>query len=418
MLHAALTLYLGVTLERQAEYLTRSVMQRAPGPCPPDPEALAALIVKQPSFLTICRTLKRRRMPLPPVLTPPRFAPVEALSAADIPRLLSLDEVAEWLLTDLGQLDWMADVQNRLARPAAVRFRHYRTRWIPKSDGSARLIEAPLPRLKAMQRRVLDEILAQIPTHPAAFGFVPGRNCAMAASRHAGEEMVVTADLSHFFTSVGRARVQGIFRCIGYPTPVARLLAGLCTVVTPSEVLGAGPASTPADLLRKPHLPQGAPTSPALANLAAFRLDRRLSALMEKRGGQYTRYADDLAFSGDRRDFGRDPQTFLSGLKKIVQEEGFTLHSLKTRLMRAGTAQRVTGISVNRHVNPPRAAFDRLKATLINCARHGPASQNRAGHPAFRAHLDGRVMWVESLNPRRGGKLRALYDAIDWGQGA
>jgi len=74
----------------------------------------------------------------------------------------------------------------------------------------------------------------------------------------------------------------------------------------------------------------------------------------------------------------------------------------------------VTGIVVNERPNATRREFDRLKATLHNCAEHGAASQNRAGHPDFRAHLLGRIGWVGSLNPERGARLRGEFDRIRW----
>lgn len=158
-----------------------------------------------------------------------------------------------------------------------------------------------------------------------------------------------------------------------------------------------------------PHLAQGAPTSPALANLAAHRLDARLSALATKEGLAYTRYADDLCFSGE---FVGD--RFLGWVEAIARDERFRIHPRKTRRMHRGTRQRVTSIVVNEHPNVDRPTFDRLKATLTNCVRHGPASQNRAEHPDFRAHLQGRIAWVSMVSPRRGEKLRALFDAIRW----
>ena len=99
----------------------------------------------------------------------------------------------------------------------------------------------------------------------------------------------------------------------------------------------------------------------------------------------------------------------------ICADEGFAVNRAKTRIMRQGDRQRVTGLTVNDHINVPRREYDRLKATLHNCARHGPANQNRDNHPDFRAHLDGRITWVENVNPPRGLKLRLLFMAVEWG---
>lgn len=271
-----------------------------------------------------------------------------------------------------------------------------------------------------MQRRILSEILCKAPVHDSAFGFIAGRSCIGAAQRHAVEAVVIAADLKDFFTSTPLGRVHAIFRSLGYPWAVARALTSLCSTSTPEAVfLRLPPAQRPDWFTRRlcatPHLAQGAPTSPALANLAAIGLDVRLSGLAAASGGRYTRYADDLAFSGDKS-FARRSGRLLAAVERIAADEGYRLNPAKTRIMRAGASQRLTGIAVNAHVNLPRESFDALKATLHNCARHSASTQNHAGHADFRAHLSGRVGWVEQLNPARGAKLRAMFETIAWAE--
>lgn len=130
-------------------------------------------------------------------------------------------------------------------------------------------------------------------------------------------------------------------------------------------------------------------------------------------GGRYTRYADDLAFSGDAA-FAQRVDTLLAALREIASEEGFALNAAKTRVMRRARPQRITGIVVNEHANVARASYDQLKAILHNCRTRGPSGENREGHSDFRAHLDGRVGWVEQVNPARGARLRAICNAIAW----
>jgi retron-type reverse transcriptase len=150
-----------------------------------------------------------------------------------------------------------------------------------------------------------------------------------------------------------------------------------------------------------------------LANLVCFSLDRRLSGLAARLGARYTRYADDLVFSGDRR-LIRDAPAIERLVATICADESFMLNERKRRVMPRSARQRVTGVVVNERVNVPREEFDRLKATLFNAVRDGPTSQNREGLEDFRAHLTGRVAWVSSLNPARGARLRALLEQIDW----
>ena len=158
------------------------------------------------------------------------------------------------------------------------------------------------------------------------------------------------------------------------------------------------------------HLPQGAPTSPALANLAAFALDVRLSAIAQARGLEYSRYADDLVFSGPRISVG----PLLQQVNSIARSEKFRLNVAKTRVMYAHEQQRVTGVVVNQKPNISREEFDALKALLHRCALRGPISQSTGPLSEFRATLQGKISWVAQLSPARGAKLQQKFDALDW----
>jgi hypothetical protein len=163
----------------------------------------------------------------------------------------------------------------------------------------------------------------------------------------------------------------------------------------------------------RPHLPQGAPTSPALANICLYRADCRLTGLAEAAGAEYTRYADDLAFS-EGEDFDRRVERFAAHVAAILHEEGFAVHHRKTRIMRQSVRQHLAGIVANHHPNVRRRDFDALKATLTNCVRLGPATQNRDSHPDYRAYLEGRIAFVEMVNPSKGTRLRELFRKIVW----
>jgi hypothetical protein len=328
--------------------------------------------------------------------------------------------LANWLGIDVGEIDWFADTRSFEYKRNRGRLRHYHYRPLMKRFGQVRLIESPKPRLKQMQRRILTGILDHIPPHSAAHGFRRGRSIATFAAPHVDKRIVLRIDLQDFFPSIRLARVQALFRTIGYPENVANLLAGLCTNSTPTDVWesmdreGQDRRLHESCLLySQPHLPQGAPTSPALANLTAHRLDRRLAGLASSAGANYTRYADDLAFSGPQ-DFERVAARFQLHVCATVSEEGFSVHYRKTRIMREGVCQRLAGLVVNKRLNISRSDFDRLKATLTNCIRFGTQSQNREGHLDFRSHLEGRLSFVEQINPAKGRRLRTLFDQIGW----
>jgi retron-type reverse transcriptase len=200
------------------------------------------------------------------------------------------------------------------------------------------------------------------------------------------------------------------------------VLTGLCTNTIPTAVWNRlGP---PAQLslaqprywlgrrLATPHLPQGAPTSPALANLAAFGLDRRLSGLAASSRLQYSRYADDLTFSGPLP--RRRSASFVELVADISADEGFRLHPDKSSLRMSSQRQLVTGVVINATPNIPRDEYDRLKAILHRLATNRSGDHAADAPVDLQAHLRGRIAWVISLNPHRGEKLRRLFAAIDW----
>jgi RNA-directed DNA polymerase len=276
----------------------------------------------------------------------------------------------------------------------------------------------PKSRLRNLQRKILKGLLENIPPHECVHGFRKGRNTVSYATPHVGKAVVVRFDLADFFASVHAGRVHAVMRTLGYPVEVARALTAICTNRVPSGRLLADDLRERLDWQEKQryrtrHLPQGAPTSPALANLCAFRLDLRLAGLARAVGASYTRYADDLAFSGGE-ELARGIERLAVRVAAIALEEGFSIQPRKTRVMRRGARQHLAGVVVNQRPNLARDEFDTLKAILTNCVRHGVATQNREDRRDFRAHLEGRVAQTCFLNPAGGEKLRRILGAIGW----
>ena len=351
---------------------------------------------------------------------PQRMQPIAAAAQWKVPAIESVGDLAEWLGTDVGYLQWFADLRGLGYKTKNPKLGHYYYRILAKASGNFRLIEAPKQALKKLQQRILSGILDKIPAHSATHGFVKGRSIKTYIVPHVGRRVVLRMDLRNFFTTFRAARIQAFFRTLGYPESVAELLAGICTNATPRGIwkevkLVGDPGSIweARMLYARPHLPQGAPTSPALANLCAYRFDCRLAGLAKAVGARYTRYADDLAFSGDET-FEPRIERFSIHVAAILQEEGFSVHHRKTRVMRQGVRQRLVGLIANQRPNIQRTDFDRLKAALTNCVRRGPETQNRDANPNFRLHLEGRVRFVEMINPGKGKRLRAIFEQIRW----
>ena len=398
--------------------LVDEVFARFPEPHRTSPGMLQRFILEWPEFEKLNAVQVRIGRKVPPVVSSQRFVPAPQLAHLRIPPLATQGELAAWLRLSPGELDWFADERRQNAEAEPGNLHHYAYRFVPKASGATRLIEEPKPRLKAMQRRILHEILNPVPVHPCAHGFVRRRSIQTAAQIHGGEQMVICLDLKNFFLMTDMHVVHWVFRRLGYPWSVARALTGLCAGIVPLAVFDRLPEAQrpPLHVRRRfamPHLPQGSPTSPALANLAAHRLDARLAGLATSFCANYSRYADDLTFSGDAG-FGRGRHAFLAAVSDIVEDEGFAINTRKTRVMPHAGRQQVLGLVVNDGINIARPAFDELKAVLHNCRIKGWRAQNRAGAGDFRAHLDGRISWVESVHPSRGLKLRAAFHQIDW----
>lgn len=345
--------------------------------------------------------------PEPPLILRPQEPRSSGTVREGLPDLYDVTQLAHWLDFTVPELEWFADRGGwlRTSRPP---LRHYRIWRRSKRDGF-RVIEAPKPRMRETQRRLLRRLVEHIPAHPCARGFVAGSSTTAFAWPHSDRPVVLRADLRHCFETITTAQVCRVFHDVGYPAHIARILAELCTTATPIDELGGIDLAHRA-LLRDRHLPQGAPTSPHLANLVMRGLDRRLDGYARANGLRYTRYGDDLALSGDPMDADRTLWVVL----KIIEAEGFTAHPDKVRVMYQHQQQRLAGLVVNDRPQVSRAAYDSLRALLHNAAAHGARSQNHADHPDFRAHVLGLISWVGATNPTRRRRLLQMADAVDW----
>lgn len=313
-----------------------------------------------------------------------------------LPVLADAKALADAMGIALGELRFLAF--NR--KVASVN--HYQRFTIPKKSGGERLISAPMPRLKRAQYWVLDNILNHVPLHDAAHGFAAQRSILTNARNHVGRDVVINLDLKDFFPTLTYVRVKGLFEALGYAEAVAIPLALLCTEPMVDEVTLDGERHFIADGPRL--LPQGAPTSPAITNLICRKLDRRLVGLARTLGFVYSRYADDLTFSGSG-DAVKKIGTLLKAVHGIVETEGFKVHPNKTRVMRRSTRQEVTGLTVNEAVVVPRDLMRRARAVLQQVERHGPVGkQFGPGKDVIRSLL-GFGHFAVMIDPTSGAPL-------------
>jgi len=316
-----------------------------------------------------------------------------ALAKHGLPVLRDAHDLAAFLGIDMRSLRWLT-----FHREVAS-VTHYRQFQIPKAKGGLRTISAPRARLKAVQQAIRGKLLARLAPTEHAQAFVSGRSTVTNASAHVKKPIVVKLDLRDFFGTITFPRVRGFFEKLGYSGMVATLLALLATESPRKRVTIDGRTWFVA--LGPRSLPQGAPTSPELTNQLARRLDARLSGYARKAGWSYTRYADDLTFSG-----GGDVAKLLGVVHAVVRAEGFVPNPEKTFFARKGRQQRVTGIVVNEGLGLPRDQLRRFRAAVHRVAHDGFKD---AGE---RRQMLGYASYVKMVKPALGERfLEALRKA-------
>lgn len=281
---------------------------------------------------------------------------------------------------------------------------HYVCFTINKRKGGKRLIMAPKRKLKELQRRIAVFVVNRLPLSDHAHGFRQGRSIRSAAEPHVGKRVVVKMDIKDFFPSVHFGRVRGLFIAYGYSFKIATTLALL---LTESE---RQPVELDGELRYVPVGPrvtvQGAPTSPGLCNAICLKLDRRLGGLAKSVGFTYTRYADDLTFSGD------DPSLVskvVALTRTIAAEEGFRIHPEKTRVLRRGGRQHVVGVVVNEVAGRSRKERRRLRAAIHRLTQTPPVERD----PAKIRSIKGSLAFLHMLNPDAAVPLRAQFSRLE-----
>jgi len=271
--------------------------------------------------------------------------------------------------------------------------RFYRFFALRKSDGGSRQIAVPTPALRTVQDWLLRHVVTGFVPHDACHGFVKKRSIITNAQGHTGQRAVVRFDVRDFFGSVKRAQVYRLFRRVGYSVAVANLFADFTTY--------------------RDSLPQGAPTSPCLANMAAERLDHRLSRFAARNGLHFTRYADDLAFSGPTADTRKVKRT----VELIMRSEGFAANDGKTRFMNQHQRQIVAGIVVNDRPNWPRSRRRWLRQEihyLQEYGLHDHLSRRGTSPVAYKARVYGHVYALKQLCPKEAQTYLRVLDTLDW----
>lgn len=276
-------------------------------------------------------------------------------------------------LLDLGSLALLIGISTKLVFSIIGRpKRHYRVFTIKKRSGKKRKISAPRTYLKVIQWWILENILEASVLPEYVTGFIKGRSCIENAKFHLGSKHILNLDIKDFFPSVKFTAVKSVFREFGYSDEICEQLASLTTL--------------------NDELPQGAPTSPYLANLVVREVDKTILRRCKETSYKYSRYADDLTFSSDKK----IPLGFVKEITAALKEYGFTINEEKTRFMASGTRMEVTGLVINRGINLPRTWRRNVRAMVHNA---GTQPKNR---PEVLARLNGYCATLMNLQRNAG----------------
>ena len=313
---------------------------------------------------------------------------VQKIDNSNVPIIWNLMHFSELVGIDAKILDSIVQQANSF----------YRSFTIPKRRGGDRQIDVPYASLMHVQRWINSKILVAISPSPWAHGFVKERSIVTNAMIHLKGEMLLKIDLKDFFPSIGLRRIIAIFRNFGYGSVLSFQLARLCT-------LNGG-------------LPQGAATSPALSNIIAKRLDRRIYGLARRWGIEYSRYADDLTFSGPHIS-----TNFLKYATAVIVAEGFSVNQKKVVLVRARSKKIVTGVSISSGVPKlPRARRREIRKEVYFLEKVGFDDHTRSinvSDPLYLERLMGRLAFWRQIEPeseyvvRAMAKVRAAQGELD-----
>ncbi len=253
----------------------------------------------------------------------------------------------------------------------------YRKFIISKRNGKPRQIAEPLPSLKEIQLWILKNILENVPVSKFAKAYLPARNIIDNAKYHVGKPLILKLDIKDFFGSVSQKSVEQIFINLKYSSNISNLLSKLCTL--------------------NGSLPQGASTSPYLSNLYLSVFDDIVGKYAIKAKIRYTRYADDMTFSGEF-----NPNNVLQFIECELHNLGLYLNKSKIFIMRQHTRQLVTGIVVNKKMQVPKRDRQNLRLEMHFIKKFGlenhleKTKNNRAN---YLHHLIGKLNFFITINP-------------------
>lgn len=269
----------------------------------------------------------------------------------------------------------------------------YKKAYIPKKNGGSRELDMPSLELKYIQRWILDNILKNMHVSEHAVGFRSNKSIVDNARRHTNKYCLVNVDISDFFPSVKFEQIFRIFVYYGYTKEVSWVLSKLCSY--------------------EGKLPQGSPASPQISNIVCLKLDARLATLALKYESNYSRYADDITFSGNN-----DIKNIINAVSEIMEDEGFHINQKKTRISYPHQCQEVTGLLVNgNYIRVSKKYKREIYQELYYCIKYGVQNHLQfinCSKAFYKEHVYGKIYFVNMVEPKEAQKMFALAEKVEW----
>ncbi len=328
---------------------------------------------------------------------------VNRLKAQNLPILNNAEDIALAMKISIGELRFLSFSRKN------SKISHYKRFQMAKKSGGYRLISAPMPKLKKAQHWILEELLNKVTVHQNAHGCVLGKSIKTNATPHIGKDVVINQDFKNFFPSVTYNRIKGVFMSLGYSNQVATIFSLLCSEpkILDVSLLGENYYAQRGERF----LPQGAPCSPAITNILCKKMDYRLTGLAKKYGFTYTRYVDDITFSGNNSDFSKITP-LLKYSRYIVSSENFVLHPEKLRVMKRNARQEVTGVVVNEKANISKNSLKRFRSLLYQIEKDGIEGKFWTKGGNVLAQIDGYANFIFQIDSEKGAVYKKRVNAI------
>jgi RNA-directed DNA polymerase len=348
----------------------------------------------------------------------------KSLTAKELPVLFSLEHLAMEIGIQSSYLrNLIGDDKKGFIYENEYKYHRYNYFKLKKRDGKFREIMSPSKDLKYIQKWILVNVLSKYILADSCKGFRKGFSIFDNAKVHENSEVILKIDLLKFYDTITEKRVYGVFKSLGYVNNLAYSLAKITTAKhresywydfdeNSKEILNGFVENKPS------ILPQGAPTSPALSNILATKMDYRFEALAKKLNFNYSRYADDLTFSIRKK--GKLPSLKL--IIKIISDEGFYINSKKTKYMKKGCKQYVTGLTTTNGTNVSKEYRKSIIEHIYYCRKYGVNShldRRQAEFPKynnikFHNWLYGHMCFIKSINEKASKKMLEDFNKINW----